>query len=525
MNIAHILRQQAATRPDQPAIIDTSWGRPRVTTFAQLETAAARGAALLAQNGLGQGSRVLVFYPMSAELYAALIALFRLGSVTMFLDPSAGRAHIEQCCALCPPNGLVASPKAHLLRLLSPALRRIPSKFVIGMALPGAVRWARADRLAPLPSIHAADAHTPALLTFTSGSTGQPKAAVRTHGFLLAQHRVLEQSLGLRPGTVDLTTLPIVLLANLASGVTSVIPNADLRYPGAVKPGPLFQQIKTYGVETSAGSPAFFECLARHGLATGENLPGLRRLFLGGAPVFPRLLDQLATVAANAELVSLYGSTEAEPIAHVRRSELRPDDLIAMSAGRGLLAGRPGEAIELRIMRDQWGRPIGPFTAAEFAAQCQPAGAPGEIVVHGDHVLTGYWQGQGDAETKFRVDGAVWHRTGDAGHLDEVGRLWLLGRCAARIEDRHGVLYPFSAECAAYAFPAVRRAALVGHAGRRILAVEFFPGESADAGMMKAALGWARLDEVRFFRALPVDARHNAKIDYPRLQRLLALDH
>src|SRR5262249_54887457 len=161
-----------------------------------------------------------------------LIALFRLGLVAMVVDPSAGMAHIEQCCALTPPHAFIGSAKAHLLRLASPALRRIPRKFVIGGALPGAVPWSRADTLAPHDEVHDAGPAAPALLTFTSGSTGLPKAALRSHGFLLAQHRVLEHTFPAAPGSVSLTTLPIFVLADLASGVTSLIAAGDLRHPG-----------------------------------------------------------------------------------------------------------------------------------------------------------------------------------------------------------------------------------------------------------------------------------------------------
>src|SRR5206468_89637 len=137
MNLAHTLIEQTRLRPNAPAIIDTCDGQSRTTTFAELDLAAARVARLLTNHGLQPGDAVLVFHPMSAELYVALLALFRLRLVAMFLDPSAGRDHFEQCCALHPPRGLIAGAKAHLLRLWSPALRRIPHKFVIGLPVPG----------------------------------------------------------------------------------------------------------------------------------------------------------------------------------------------------------------------------------------------------------------------------------------------------------------------------------------------------------------------------------------------------
>ncbi len=522
MNIAQILHEHAASRGTAVAIIDIHRGRNRFTTFAELDRLVAHAAGMLWRQGLRPGDAALVFHPMSAELYVALLAIFRLRLVAMFLDPSAGREHIERCCALHAPRGLIAGAKAHLLRLWCSALRRIPVKFVIGMPVPGAVRWSSLERTPPHEEILDCEAETPALLTFTSGSTGHPKAAVRTHGFLLAQHRVLAESLELTAGDIDLATLPIVLLANLASGLTSLIPDADLRTPGAIEAKPVLEQIRTHGAVSSVASPAFFECLARSCAETGMSLPSLKKLFTGGAPVFPRLLDQMQAMAPNADVVAVYGSTEAEPIAHISRRHLQPDDRAAMLAGRGLLAGMPVEAIQLRILRDQWGTPVGPFMQVEFAAECRPANEPGEIVVSGGHVLPGYLHGVGDEETKFRVGGVVWHRTGDAGYLDGAGRLWLLGRCVARIRDRHGDLYPFAAETAVYQNAAVRRAAFVAHRERRILAVEFYEQRSKpDLAGLRVDLEWTKLDDIRVFPSIPVDKRHNAKIDYPSLFRLL----
>ncbi|MBI2809045.1 MAG: AMP-binding protein [Planctomycetes bacterium] len=522
MNLAHTLLEQTRARPNAAAIIDTYRGSTRITTFAELDLAACRVARLLTDYGLRPGDAVLVFHPMSAELYVALLALFRLRLVAMFLDPSAGREHIERCCTMHPPRALIAGTKAHLLRLIVPALRRIPVKFVIGWPLPFTVRLSAADRLEPLTEVRDCDAETPALLTFTSGSTGQPKGTVRSHGLLAAQYRALAASLNLTAGDVDLATLPIVALANLGSGVTSLIPDADLRYPGAVAPAPIFAQIHTHQATTSVASPAFFECLVRHGTENGMTIPSFKKLFTGGAPVFPRLLDQMQTLAPNAEVVALYGSTEAEPIAHVSRREVGADDLKAMLAGQGLLAGAPVEQIRLRILRDQWGTPVGPFDSGTFAANCCGVNVPGEIVVSGGHVIPGYLRGEGDEETKFRVDGTIWHRTGDAGFLDDRGRLWLLGRCVARIRDARGDLYPFAAETAVYQNPNVRRAALVAQNGRRILAIEFYEGRRPhDLDALRAALAWAQLDEIRPCPHIPVDKRHNAKIDYPALNRLL----
>ena len=523
MNISELLKRSATINSEAAAIVETRHGRSRVTTFAELELGAGRAAALLRRQGLKPGDTVLVFHPMSAELYIALAAIFRLGLVAMFLDPSAGKEHIDRCCAIGRPQGLIASSKAHLLRLLSPALRHIPCKFAIGFPVPGAVPWTDANGLPPDPQSHPCPAETPALLTFTSGSTGQPKAAVRTHGFLMDQHRVLEESLGLAPGEVDLATLPIFVLANLACGVTTLIPDADLRRPGSIDPGPLAAQILANRPTRAAASPALLERLADYCLQRGVTLSGFKKIFTGGGPVFPHLLTKLQSIAPQAEIIAVYGSTEAEPIAHITYRAMKVEDIAAMLGGRGLLAGNPVPAIQLRILRQQWGRPVGPYTETTFAADCLEPGQAGEIVVRGSHVLPGYLNGSGDAESKFTAVGKPWHRTGDAGYLDDRGRLWLLGRCAARIEDVHGTLYPFAVECAAYQDPGVRRAAVISHSGQRVLALELHDGGiNTNLCALKQALAWAHIDEIQVHGSIPVDKRHNTKIDYTALHRVVS---
>lgn len=523
MNITEILQHQAAARPTAPAIIEGDGRRTRITSFAELEAASARAAGLLQQAGLRQGDVVLIFLPMSAELYIALGAIFRLGLMAMFVDPGAGITHIERCCALHPPQALIAAPKAHLLRLGSPALRRIPLKFAPGLWLPGARRWDSA-RAAPIIDSVALQPDAPALLTFTSGSTGMPKAAVRSHGFLLAQHQALKQSLELQAGGIDLATLPIVALANLASGVTSLIPNADLRRPGHIDPRPVVEQLRAYRATSAAASPALLERLAGYCETHGITLPDLRRLFSGGAPVFPRLLDRLQHIAPNATIIAVYGSTEAEPIAHIERSAFDAAERQAMNDGAGLLVGRPVQAIELRIIPDRWGQPLGPFSDEEFMALCLPPGAAGEIVVAGPHVLQGYLNGQGNHETKITVDGTTWHRTGDAGYLDEQGRLWLLGRCAARFDNERGSIYPLAVEAAVAGDERIRRAAWIAHNNRRILALELDARGTGRLRLEQLQLAghlMTHIDEIRVYDRLPIDRRHNAKIDYPALRALL----
>ncbi|HYC45750.1 MAG TPA: AMP-binding protein [Burkholderiales bacterium] len=518
MNIAEILSRQAARTPARDAIIDVHRGAYRRTSFAELDARAAHAARTYAISGLQKGDAMLVFQPMSMELYAALIGAFRAGLVAIFVDPSAGRAQIARCCALYPPQAFLGTPKAHLLRLLVPAVNAIPRKLASGGWVPGARNLWPADTHGVAGAIAPCTPDDPALITFTSGSTGQPKSIVRTHGFLIAQHRVLERTLEYRAGETDLTTLPVFLLANLASGLTSVIPDADLRYPGRIDAARVMRQIDALEPERTAASPAFIERLLDHCEAHGRSLGALRHVFVGGAPVYPRLIERAQRAMKSGRFVAVYGSTEAEPIAHVDAREIDGADLDAMSRGAGLLTGTPVEEIELAVVRNQWGQAIAPQTLAGFEALKLPPGDTGEIVVSGDHVVRGYLHGAGDAETKFDVAGGRWHRTGDLGYLDARGRLWLMGRASAAIHDARGSLHPFAVECAALRSPGIARAALLSHEGLRVLAVEPLDGAAVDLAAVQRELAWAAVDRVIACERIPLDARHNAKIDYPALR-------
>ncbi|MBT4865644.1 MAG: AMP-binding protein [Planctomycetaceae bacterium] len=522
MNIAEILRSHAEDCPDEIALVDVYRGCRRTTTYGELEQSIGRTVALFRQSGLNTDDTVLLFHPMSAELYIALAAILRMGLTAMFIDPSAGRRYIDRCCQLLPPQALVASSKAHLLRLLSPALRRIPLKFSIGGRVPFAHRFERAARLDYDDMICSCESDQPALASFTSGSTGEPKAALRTHGFLLAQHRAIEESLGLTPGEVELVTLPIFVLANLASRVTSIIADADLRHPAAISPEPVVAQICESAANRAAASPAFFERVVDFCEERNILLPTLQKLFTGGGPVSPQLLDRLQQVAPNADIMVVYGSTEAEPISTIKIGDMEGEDRAAMTGGRGLLAGQPVPSLDVRIMNDRWGRSVGPYTTEQFDTVCQPVGETGEIVVSGDHVLSGYLHGQGEDENKFCVAGTRWHRTGDAGYFDSRGRLWLLGRSAARVDDDRGALYPLGVEQAALRHPHIRQAAMVAHRGQRVLAVTLSDQtEQPDLASLLKSLSFASVDSIRILKRLPVDRRHNSKIDYPALYRLL----
>lgn len=522
MNIAHLLNQRMAKDENAVAIIDNSGGKSRRFTFAQIDLASSRIAMQFFAAGLHPGDAIVLMHPVSAELYIFFIAILRSGLVAMFIDPSAGREHLEQCCAIHPPRAFLGSARAHLLRLRSPALRRISLKFSTDLRVFGSRRL---DYRQPTPTrnrIEDRSAESPAIIRFTSGSTGKPKATMRSHGFLLAQQRVLEKSFTLTAGELDLVTMPMFVLSNLAAGVTSLIPAGDLKKPGSIPPPSVLRQIQQHQPDRIGASPAFLENLADYCADHSLTIDCLKKIFTGGAPVFPRLLAKLGSVAPSADILSVYGSTEAEPIAVLNHRDISPSDRERMATGSGLLAGFPDDAIRVRILQENSSLDGGRLTAEEFQAAQSPTGQPGQVVVAGPHVQPNYLNDLAVPKTQLEVAGSLWHRTGDAGYLDERGRLWLLGRCCARINDRHGTIYPFQAECVAREDPKVRFAALLTHENHRVLALESMSGSEIATAEMKSKLKWACIEKVLVLSFIPVDKRHNAKVDYPALQSLLS---
>ncbi len=516
-NLAATLHDRAKRHPERAAIIETDrHGHDHIWSYARLADTAARVAAGLQARGLRPGDGVLVLQPMSGELYAFLIGAWQAGLVCLFIDPSQGRAHLSACVQRWRPRALFGVAKAHWFSFAVPGLRRGLVRIRTGGWAPGCDSWQELVAAGPSAGIAQGDTATPALVTFTSGSTGTPKAIVRTHGFLHAQHAAIAEAITLREGETDLTALPIFLIANLGSGLTSVIPAGDVAKPGAIDPAPVAAQIARHGITRGGASPAFWLRFAS--VSSGrEALARLRTIYTGGGPLWADDLAKLRAVAPDTRLVCVYGSTEAEPIAEIDAQEA----LAASEAARLLPAGHVRPEIRCAVLRDRWGEPRAALDRTGFDAERLPAGEVGEIVVSGAHVVSGYLGGVGDEETKFRVDGGVWHRTGDAGLFDTQGRLWFAGRCAARMNVEGRVLYPAEFEVPLRGINGLHRTATLEVAGRARLALE-----ADDAGLVETVT--ARLaaqglpaPRIHVLKRLPLDKRHNAKIDYAALRRLL----
>ncbi|MBL0098614.1 MAG: AMP-binding protein [Bacteroidetes bacterium] len=124
------------------------------------------------------------------------------------------------------------------------------------------------------------------IITFTTGSTGIPKAAKRTLGFLKAQFDVLLPETQTRDQEIDMPVLPIVLLMNFGTGTTSVIADFNARKPDTLQPENVLKQLRKYQVTRIIASPFFIKQIAKHLISTKAKTPNLTRIITGGAPVF-----------------------------------------------------------------------------------------------------------------------------------------------------------------------------------------------------------------------------------------------
>ena len=499
MNLFTILEAHAARVPDRVAII----GAEERFTFAELERRATRLAGALAARGIERGDRVAVLVPVSPDLYLVLLALLRLGATAVFVEPALGAAAIVRCLERTAPRGFIGVRRAHLLRLWSPRLRSVPLTVVAGRGfVPGASALEVLVRTGPPALTAPAGDPAAALLTFTSGTTAAPKAIERSHALLYAQHEVLSLALPMVPTDRGLSAAPLFALHDLAAGATAVLPPGGLRsgIPRAAER--VRAAMGAHGVTLVRANPRFCEALAGACERSRLRLPDVRALFVGGAPVGGSLLERVRAVLPNAEVYVAYGCSEAEPIAAIAAGEVIAETAALTALGRGYCVGRPIPPTQLRIANAT--------TATSFPGPA-PTSAPlvGEIVVAGPH-----------------VNASAWHRTGDVGYLDGGGRLWLLGRDGDGVHREGRTIHPYSVEPLVESLPFVERCALVVMAhpviGERIVLVvtahrRLRPGRSARRrwGTEIARLCASRdvpVDEVRWIRTMPLEARHRSKI-------------
>ncbi|MHA7180866.1 alpha/beta fold hydrolase [Arthrobacter sp. MDB2-24] len=512
------------------AVAELTAAGTRTLSWRELDDDIRAVAGGLTALGVGAGSRVSLLVPPGVDLTVLIYACLRIGAVIVVADAGLGARGLSRAVKGSAPDVVIGIERALLaarafgwpgrrisVTPLSPARRA-------ALRVDASLNDLRAARPAD-PAEVAPDAD--AAILFTSGSTGPAKGVVYTHRQLSAMRDAVGTTLGLGPGGALVAGFAPFALLGPALGATSVTPDMDVTAPGTLTAQSLADAAAAIDATVVFASPAAL----RNVLATSADVTGAGRVALAritlllsaGAPVPVPLLDAVQDLVPSAVLHTPYGMTESLLVADIDLAGIQAAGAAAglEGAGNGVCVGRPVSGARVAVS------PLDGTGAATGAPTATP-GVTGEILVDAPHVKDRYFRLWRTQQESSRTP--PYHRTGDVGHFDAEGRLWVEGRLGHVVTAAAGVLTPVGLEQALEQLDGVRLAAVVGvgPAGTQAVAAvlqEETAGRRprlADLRLAAAARAAARglgvdLAAVLTVPALPVDIRHNAKIDRSRV--------
>ncbi|WP_105035485.1 alpha/beta fold hydrolase [Cryobacterium aureum] len=525
---------------DETALVDMQ-PAPRTVSWRLLSRRVRQIAAGLVHIGVGPGDRVSLLVPPSADLTAVLYACVRIGAIVVVADAGLGLAGLTRAVRGARPDfvigaapGLMAARalgwpgrKISVARFPAPMARLLGIEHTLAELIDlGQARLAAGDEL-PVEPVPA----DPAAVLFTSGSTGPAKGVVYTHGQLSAVSRALFLQYGVGVGTGLVAGFAPFALLGPALGARSVTPDMDVTAPKTLTATAVAAAVAAIDATVVFLSPAaLVNVVATADALTPADhaaLAGVQRFLSAGAPISESLLAEAAHLMPGATAHTPYGMTEGLLMADITLGGIRAaaESLsdTANPAG-GVCVGGSTATTRIRISAlDASGASVGDLS--------EEPDVTGEIVVSAPHVKDHYdrlWLTE-RASRRSAVAGERWHRTGDVGHLDSAGRLWVEGRMPHIIVTAAGVTTPVGPEQRIENLPDVFRAAFVGvgplGTQQQVAVIETVPParrvhRAAEplAAAVRAAVG-SPVAAVLVVSGLPTDIRHNSKIDRSRLSR------
>ena len=499
LTIPHCARSAAAHWPDADAVVD---GEVRIS-FAALDERMMQAAAAFVAAGLKPGDRVGLWAQNGLDWIVACLGLQAAGGVLIPLNTrfKGSEAHYilnrAKATMVVVADEFLGTRYADLLAGLDiPTLGR-----VIRFGVDGPDGWAaflagadEASRAEAERRIAALGEHDLADIMFTSGTTGDPKGAMATHGQAVRTAFLWAGATTIGPGDRFLILWPFFhcsgykagWVVNLAIGATT-LPEPTLEVDR------LLETIEREGVTFLPGPPTLFQTLLAMPDRRPSILASLRVAITGASSVAPSMIEAMRTDLGIPIVLTGYGLTETCGTVTMT-SPSDPPEIVTTSCGKAI------EGIEVACV-DGDGRAV-------------PAGTPGEVFVRGMNVMLGYLDDpEGTAEA---IDADGWLHTGDVGVLDEAGYL--------RITDRKKDVfivggfncYPAEIEKMLMAHPAILQVAVTGIPDERMgevgkAFVVLKPGVALDAPALTA---WSRERmanykvprAVAFVDALPTNA-------------------
>ncbi|WP_222564838.1 class I adenylate-forming enzyme family protein [Novilysobacter antarcticus] len=434
-SLASRLLVTARTHPRLGAIVD---GDRRID-YAELAARVKGFAGFLHAQGLGAGERIAIVLPNCLEAVVACYGSWLAGCVAVPLNAQArGRelgAWLRHSGATLLVHEADNTEIALALAEAGVTLQRVVTG--AGEEPTGGINWQDAVESAPVAS--AAHIFQPvATLLYTSGTTGAPKGVTLTHANVVANTDAIIEYLALTREDSAVSVLPFyysygasVLHTHLAAGGRLVL------QPNLVFPEMVADLMERERVTGFPGVASTFSLLLDRAVLAGRDLSSLRYLTQAGGAMAPTLIKRLRNAIPQARLFVMYGQTEAT----ARLAWLPPERLDDKpgSAGKAIR----GVSIEVR----------------DDAGASVPAGTAGEVWVRGANVMAGYWNDPAATALVLR-DG--WLRTGDMGHLDGEGYLYLDGRRSDMIKTGAHRVHPLDVEEVLFELPGVIDAAVVG---------------------------------------------------------------
>lgn len=499
------LWDRLVARADDDAVAVAEVGGT-TTSWRRLHRRVVDVAGGLVAAGVRPGDRVALLVPPSTDLTVAVYAAWRAGAAVVVADRGLGLRGMGRALRSARVDHVVGTREG----LLAARAMRLPGTRFGVRRTPGGPRTLDDLAAGPQGALPEVTGEMAAAVLFTSGATGPAKGVLYRHRQARAQVELVRSAYGLTADDRLVAAFAPFAVFGPALGIGSAVPDVDVTAPGTLTAAALAEAVTRVGATVVFASPAALRnVLATAGdLADPGALAGVRLLMSAGAPVPVPLLQQLAGLLPAAELHTPYGMTEALPVTDVSLTEL-----VAAGSGNGVCVGRPLPGVQVAV------RPLGLLGQADGGLSTEP-GVTGEVCVRAAHVKDSYdalWMTQ-----RASAPAPGWHATGDVGHLDDAGRLWVEGRTVHVLTTADGVLTPVGVEQRVEALPEVTAAAVVGvgPAGtQQVVVTVTGPGAGpgplaapATAAAVRAAAG-VPVAAVLARRELPVDIRHASKVD------------
>ncbi|MGX8909681.1 class I adenylate-forming enzyme family protein [Streptomyces netropsis] len=434
--LTDLVRAAAEDRPDATALRSGE----EALTFGALRQAVLATARRLRHHAPPTGGTAVLLFDNTPECAVAFLAAAYTGTRLVPLEPDTGEARLLALRRELGPLTVIGhEAKLRALRLPGAASAdRWQGGGLLPVEAPSGGTPAPRPDGAPVPP---AGPDVPFLYQYTSGSTGEPKAAVHSQRDLVHGGEIYAHTYGITAADRILAAVPLLHSFGMVAGlVTALFTGAELVLPGRFVPAKLLRTVRERACTVLVTTPLACDLLARSAAADRGQppLPGSLRLCLSSGAALPAPVADRFREHCGLRVQQIYGSTEAGIIAAQRVAD--------ESADRGV--GRPVRGVRIRLV-DERGQDV-------------PPGATGSLWVRTPAMFTHYLDRPGPTGQAFR-DG--WYVTGDMARTDSEGRLHLVGRKDSFINVGGKKVNPTEVEEVLLAHPAVAEAVVWGERG------------------------------------------------------------